>query len=133
MLSVVDYGLGLTTVAHTNLLNLDKVQNQAMRVILGTTKDTPIETMGFALDLPPVQTSHKVEQVKAYFNAVEIPHNPLYEAVKDTKGRRLGRGKPWVGQAEDSILQVCQLSELKHTKEWDSSQTDSRVSTSQKT
>ena len=37
VLSVVDYGLGLTTVAQTNLLNLDKVQNQAMRVILGTT------------------------------------------------------------------------------------------------
>ena len=105
--------------AQTNLLNLDKVQNQAMRVVLGTTRDTLIETMGFMLDLPPVQTSHKVEQVKAYFNAVEIPHNPLYEAVKDTKGRRLGRGKPWVGQAEDSILQVCQLSEFKHTKEWE--------------
>ena len=89
--------------------------------------------MGFVLDLPPVQTSHKVEQVKAYFNAVENPHNPLYEAAKDTKGRRLGQGKSWVGQAEDSILQVCQLSELKHTKEWDSSQTVSSVSTSQKT
>ena len=60
VLSVVDYGLGLTTVAQTNLLKLDKVQNQAMRVVLGTTKDTLIETMGFVLDLPPVQTSHKV-------------------------------------------------------------------------
>ena len=105
--------------AQTNLLNLDTGQNQAMRVILGTTKDTLIETMGFVLDLPPVQTSHKVEQVKAYSNDVENSHNPLYEAVKDTKGRRLSRGKSWVGQAEDSILQVCQLSELKHTKEWE--------------
>ena len=60
-LSVVDYGLGLTTMAQTNLLNLDKVQNQAMRVVLGTTKDTPTETMGFMLDLPPMQTSYKVE------------------------------------------------------------------------
>ena len=45
ILSVIDYGLGLTTLSQSNLLKLDRVQNQAMRVILGTTKDTPIETM----------------------------------------------------------------------------------------
>ena len=68
-----------------NLLKLDRVQNEAMRVILGTTKDTPITTMRFMLDLPPVQTRQKVEQIKAYFSAVENPYNPLHEAVKDSK------------------------------------------------
>ena len=57
--------------AQTNLLKLDRVQNEAMRVILGTTKDTAIETMRFMLDLPPMQTRQKVEHVKAYFSAVE--------------------------------------------------------------
>ena len=95
------------------------MQNEAMRVILGTTKDTPIETTRFMLDFQPMQTRHKMEQVKAYFSAVEKTHNPLHEAVKDTKGCRLGRGKSWMGQAEDSILQVCQLTELKQTKEWE--------------
>ena len=56
VLSVSDYGLGLTTMAQTNLLKLDRVQNMAMRVIFGTTKDTPIDSMRFMLDLPPVQT-----------------------------------------------------------------------------
>ena len=65
MFSVVDYGLGLTTMAQTNLLNLDRVQNEAMRAILGNTKDTPVETIRFMLDLPPMQTRQKVEQVKA--------------------------------------------------------------------
>ena len=37
-----------------------------MRVVLGTTKDTLIETTSFMLDLPPVQTRQKVEQFKAY-------------------------------------------------------------------
>ena len=105
--------------ARTNLLKVDRVQNEAMRVTLGTAKDTPIETIRFMLDLPPMQTRQKVEQVKAYFSAVENPHSPLQEAVKDTKGCRLGRGKSWMGQAEDSILQVCQLTELKQTKEWE--------------
>ena len=69
--------------AQTNLLKLNRERNEAMRVILGTTKDTPTETMRFMLDLPPVQTRHKVEQVEAYFSAVETHHSPLREAVKD--------------------------------------------------
>ena len=70
VLSVTDYGLGLTTTAQTNLLKLDRVQNEAMRVILGTTKNTPIQTTRFMLDLPPMQTRQKVKQVKAYFSVV---------------------------------------------------------------
>ena len=61
VLSVIVYGQGLTTMAQTNLLKLEKVQNEAMRVILGPTKDTPIETMRFMLDLPPMQTKQKVK------------------------------------------------------------------------
>ena len=87
--------------------------------ILGTTKNTPIETMRFMLDLPPTQTRQKVVQVKACFIAVTNPHNPLQEAVKDTKGCTLGRGKSWMGQVEDSTQQVCNLTELKQTKEWE--------------
>ena len=39
MLSVINYGLGLTALSQSNLPKLDRVQNEAMRVILGTTKD----------------------------------------------------------------------------------------------
>ena len=52
--------------AQTNLLKLDRMQNKAMGVILGTTENTPIETMRYMLDLPPMQTRQKMEQVKAY-------------------------------------------------------------------
>ena len=99
VLSVIDYELGLTTMAQTNLLKLDRGQNEAMAVILGTTKDTPTETTRFMLDLPPMQNRQKI--------------------VKDTKGHRLGRGRFGMGQAEDSVRQVCQLTELKQTKEWE--------------
>ena len=34
-----------------------------------------------------------MEQVKIKFSAVENPHNPLHEAVKDTKGCRVKMGK----------------------------------------
>ena len=117
-----------TTMAHRNQPKLDRVQNEAMRVILGTTKDTPTETTKLVLDLTPMQTRQKVEQVKAYFGAVENPYNSLHEAVKDTKGCRPGRGKSWMGQAEDSILQVCQLRELKQKRNGKGTRTDSSVS-----
>ena len=94
-----------------------------MRVILGTTKDTSTGAHEVRAR-PPTnadQTRQKMEQVKAYFTAIENSHNPLHEAVKDTKECRLGqgRGKSWMGQAQDSILQVSQLTELKQTKEWE--------------
>ena len=84
----------------TNLLKLDTVQNEAMRVLFETNKDTPIEPMRFTLDLPLMQTKQKLEQVKAYFSAVENPHNPFHKAVKDTKRCRLGQAMSWMGQAE---------------------------------
>ena len=89
-----------------------------MRIILGTTKDTPTEAMRHVLDLPPVETRQKIAQGKAYLIAVENPQNPLYKAIKDSKGDRLQRGMSWMGQAEESIKLVCELSELKNEKEW---------------
>ena len=69
VLAVVHYGLDLTAMAQTNLPMLDRVQNEAMRIPFGTTKNTPVETMRFMLDLAPMQSRQNVVQVKAYFNS----------------------------------------------------------------
>ena len=68
ILSVIDFGLGLTILSQSNLLKLNTVQNEAMRVILGTIKDTPTEAMRYLLYLPSMEARHKVEQVKAYIS-----------------------------------------------------------------
>ena len=115
ILSVVDYGLGLTTLSQSNLLKLDRVQNKAMRVILGTKKDTPIETMRYLLDLPSMET--RWSKSRRMLNAIQNPKNPLHDAVKEEKGCRLARGKSWMGQAaEQSIQLVCSLTELKQVR-----------------
>ena len=119
ILSVTDCGLGLTTLSQSNLLKLNRVQNEAMRVILGTTKDTPIKTMHYLLDLPSMETRHRVEQVKAYLNAMQNSKNPLHDAVKEKKGCRLARGKSWMGKAEQSIQRVCSLTVLKQVRDWE--------------
>ena len=115
ILSVIDYGLGLKTLSQSNLLKLDRVQNEAMRVVLGTTKDAPIETMRYLLNLPSMETKHKVEQVKAYLNAMQNTKNPLRDAVKEEKGCRLAWGESWMGPA--SIQDVCSLAELKQVRD----------------
>ena len=117
ILSVIDYGLGLTTLPQSNLLKLDRVQNEAIRVILVTTKDTSIDAMHYLLDLPSMETRHKAEQVQTYLNAMQNPKNPLLDAVKQDKGCRLVNGKPWMGQAEQSIQHVCDLTELKQVRD----------------
>ena len=88
-----------------------------MKVILGTTKNTPIEATRYLLSLPSMEARHKVEQVKAYFNAMQNPKNPLHDAVKVEKGCRQARGKSWMGQA--SVQHVRGLAELKQARDWE--------------
>ena len=107
------------TLSQSNVLKLDRVQNKAMRVILGTTKDTPIETMRYLLDLPSMETRHKVEQGKAHLSAMQNPKNPLQDDVNEEKGCRLARFKSWMGHAEQSIQHVCGLAELEQVMDWE--------------
>ena len=86
ILSVTDYGLGLTTLSQANLSKLYRVQNEAMRVILGTT-DTPIVTMRYLLDLRSMDTKRTVDQVKACLSAMHNLKNALHDAVKEQQER----------------------------------------------
>ena len=70
-----------------------QVQNEALRIILGTRKYTPMEAIHYLLDLPSIEIRHKVEQVKACLNAMQNPPPPkkkkkkfpLHDAIKEEK------------------------------------------------
>ena len=73
---------------------LDSVQNDAMRVILGRTKGTPIETIRYVLDLLTMKQdvrgegSQSVSQWDAEFQ------DPLHDAVREEKtGKRQVMGE----------------------------------------
>ena len=106
----------VTTLSQSNLLKLHRAQNGAMRAILGTTKDTPIEAMRYLLGLPSKEARHNGEQVKAHLNAMKNPKNPLHDGVKE--GCRLARGKSWMGPVEQSTHHMCDLTELKQIRDW---------------
>ena len=114
----VDYGLGLLTVSRTSLDKLERIQNEAMRLILGCTRDTSCEAMRYVLGLPTMATRHKVAQVKEYLRVSADTNHPLHKSINKNKGRRLKRGRSWMAEAEDIIKQVCTLDELRHGDEW---------------
>ena len=80
MLSVLDYGLRLTTMSQIDLPKMDRVENDEPLVILGTSRDTLIVTKPVMLELAPMQIRQTADQVKADLSVVEIPHNPLRAA-----------------------------------------------------
>ena len=49
---------------------------------------------------------------------MQNPKNAFHDAVKEYKGCRLARGKSWMGQAEQSIQHVCDLTDLKQVRDW---------------
>ena len=72
-IDTVQFKLHLPSTQVSMSLTMDEV----MGVILGTTSDTPTDTVQFMLHLPSMQVARqKVEQVNAYFSAVENHHNP---------------------------------------------------------
>ena len=60
-LSIIYYDLGLATLSQSNLLKPNRMQTDALTVIMGTTKDTPTEAVHYLLDLPQIKTRHKAE------------------------------------------------------------------------
>ncbi|RUS78680.1 hypothetical protein EGW08_013568 [Elysia chlorotica] len=118
ILSVLDYGLGCLTLSEANLLKLERLQNEAMRTVLGCTRDTHIICMRFLLDLSSVRIRHKLAQAKTYLRVMENPHHPLYPSLLTQKGTRIKRGKSWMAEAEDSIKLVCPIEDIIDGREW---------------
>ena len=67
------------------LLKLDKGQNEAMRGVLETTKDTPAEAMHYLLDLPSMETRHMIERVKSHLSGMQNHKSAFHDAVKEEK------------------------------------------------
>ena len=98
VLLVIDYGFGLMTLADTHLNRLDSIQNEAMRIILGCTRDTSAATMRHYLDLPTMKKRHQMAQVQTYLRVTSDKTNPLHEKVGRITTSRLKGGTDWMSQ-----------------------------------
>lgn len=80
-----------STTAKTNQQALDKVQNQALRIITGATKSTPI---AFMEKLTGIQTLHERRQTKVLLQANKyqsLPDHPMNSRLEGFTKNRLKR------------------------------------------
>ena len=118
VLSVIEYGFGLMTLADTHLKRLDTIQNEAMRIILGCTRDTSAAAMRYYLDLPTMKERHKIAQVQAYLRVCSDETNPLHKKIGRVATSRLKRGAEWMTQAASTISQCCDVDAVRRGKVW---------------
>ena len=118
VLSVVDYGFGLLTLSKAQLTRLEGIQNQAMRIILGCTRDTSCEAMRHMLGLWTMPERHKLAQVKAYLKVSADPKHPLHEKVGRDTHSRLKRGTEWMNEASNTMSQCCNVANLRTGPSW---------------
>jgi hypothetical protein len=74
--------------------------------------------MRYMLALPTVEERYDMAQVKLYFRARNDSRHPLHISVKDTKGKRLKRGRSWMTRAEETIQTVYDLPNILEGREW---------------
>ena len=100
--------------------DLDRVENDELLVILGTTRDTLIVTKPVMLELAPMQMRQTADQVKADFSVVEIPHNPplLNSGVRETlivtKPVKLELAPMQIRQTPDQVKAHFSVVEIPH-------------------
>ena len=118
VLSVIEYALPILTLSQTQIERLERIQNEAMRIILGCTKDTAVRAMRYLLDFPTIKDRIAICRARAYLRVSADTQHPLHSEIEKEKGNRLKRGKSWMGQAEVIVQQVCQLDVIEPGEEW---------------
>ena len=88
VLSVIDYGLGCLTLSETQISRLEVVQNEAMRAVLGCTKDTHIVCMRYLLDLHSMKIRYKLAEAKMYLDVLGNTKHPLHHIIRKAKGNK---------------------------------------------
>ena len=112
ILSVIDYGLECLTLSKSQLERIDRKQNEAVHIILGCTRDTPLVCMRHILGIPTVFDRSKVLQTKLCLCVSSDKDHMLYYEINAPKVNRLKRGKSWMAQAEEAIRNVTNMSNI---------------------
>ena len=118
VLSVVEYGLGLLTLSTAQINRLEVIQTQAMRAILGCTKDTSAEAMRYLLGFPTMAERHQMAQMKAFLKVTSDPLHPLHKKVGRQSVSRLKRGAEWMTTASKLIEECVSVESIRLGASW---------------
>ena len=79
------------TAAKTHQDTLDKVQNQALRIITGAMKSTPIEKMEQVTGIPPLIIRRKQKTLQQATKYQRIKDHPMNARLEKLSSGRLNR------------------------------------------
>ena len=80
-----------TTASDTNKAKLDKVQNMALRTILGAMRSTPVSDMQKVTDLQPLEMRREQKTLIQGEKMKRLPSHPLHQKLRETPKHRLKR------------------------------------------
>ena len=118
VLSVIEYGFGLLTLSTAQLNRLEVIQNEAMRAILGCTRDTSAEAMRYLLNFPTMAERHRIAQVKAFLRVTADVNHPLHDKVGNRPPSRLKRGSEWMTEATNTIESCMSVESIRRGQPW---------------
>ena len=94
------------------------IQNEAMRAILGYTKDTSTEAMRYILGFPTMAERHKLAQVKAFLKVSSDENHPLHQKVGNRPPSPLKRVAEWMTQASATVEHCVSVNRIRRGKSW---------------
>jgi hypothetical protein len=106
------YALVILTLSNAHLDKLERIENEAMRIILGCTRDTPCRAMRYLLDFPIIRNIISLYRARAYLRIKANTQYSLYSEIRSKKGEILKRAKSWLGLAVEIIQQVCAINDI---------------------
>ena len=97
--------------SNTTLQEIDKVQNQALRIITGAMKSTPIVAMEKILDIQTLKDRRDTKVMVQSEKFLCIPHHPMKNRFQDLAMGRLKRSS-FIHQAKRLRRQMTDLPEV---------------------
>ena len=96
---IINHGFGPMSLSEAQFKRLEVIQNEAMRAILGCTKDTSAEAMRYLLGFPTMAERPRLAQVKTFLKVTSDESHPLHNKVGNRLPSRLKRGGEWMTEA----------------------------------
>ena len=121
VLSRLLYGFEVFCFSNNQLRPAEVVQNGAMRVVTGCTKDTSISALRYMLQLPTVAQQHQLNQTLGVSKALQRPTHPLHDIVcrfTDRAPRKRLTRTSWVRSACESLRGIRGRHSLRHDDGW---------------
>ncbi len=128
--SPLEYGLHIcVNAAATAIDKIQRVQNEAMRIVASAAKPTACDALRFWLGVTSVRGRQAILAVQAFLSAMTTPSHPLHDDIRAREDecvtQRLKTVQSWVVRACEMVEEVCVCENIRE-REWVSKDRENR-------